>query len=129
MNKSVVIDKATGSVISTMSWGGNPKNPPTVEVLTTQLSLTGDVVADAQPTDVYDSKLNKFYILDVSDAETAVSNAQLKLNELNLVLPTLQEETWTALGIDETKLSQDSQDKLKQKRALREIIAKKGVVA
>lgn len=63
-----------------------------------------------------------------SDVEIEVAGIMAKLQELDLVLTRAQEDTWVALGVDETKLPQIWQDRLNQKRDLRTKLQKLIVV-
>ena len=51
---------------------------------------------------------------------TREEEIKMELEELDKVLTRFQEDTWVAMGIDESKLPQIWQDRLREKRNLRE---------
>ena len=123
MRKYVIINSITGKVLQTIEWGDDRDLPADYPTIEGQEVLTVNEIEDIQPLDVYDSISKKFYILDITDNELEIENIKLQLSELELVLSDFQEETWTVLNINETKLSKVWQDRLLQKRTLRKRLA------
>ena len=120
MRKYVIINSKTGKILQIIKWGDDRDIPTNYPIQEGQEILTVDDVEDIQPLDIYDSVSRRFYILDITDNELEIESIKLKLSELELVLSDFQEETWAVLNIDETKLSFTWQDRLLQKRTLRE---------
>lgn len=123
MRKYVIINSINGKVLQIIKWGDDRNLPEDYPTIDGQEVLTVNDIEDIQPLDVYDAISEKFYILDITDNGLEIENIKLQLSELELVLSDFQEETWAALSIDETKLSQVWQDRLLQKRTLRARLA------
>jgi hypothetical protein len=124
MNNYVIIDKVSKSAEQVMGWTDGRAFPSTWILKDNEQVITIDSKTVVQPDDVYDVKLNKFYVLDITDTETSKSQIQSQLADLELVLPELQEVTWSAtVGFDEAKLPKVWVDRLTQKRTLRAKLA------
>lgn len=120
MIEYAIADKITGEVTQMMGWNDNRSFPTDIELKANEEFVLVEQGLDVLIKDVYDSASNQFYILDISDKEIDIEDIQHQLAELESVLSDFQEETWKALGVVETNLSQIWQDRLTQKRSLRE---------
>lgn len=120
MIEYAIADKITGEITQMMRWNDNRSFPTNIELKANEEVVLVEQGLDVLIKDVYDSASNQFYILDISDKEIDIEDIQHQLAELESVLSDFQEETWKALGVVETNLSQIWQDRLTQKRSLRE---------
>ena len=114
-----IVNKISGNVEQLMSWGDGRVFPSDWELTPTEEVVTLIENQGVEVDDVYNSVANEFYILDISDNELEIEDIKFQLSEIELVLSEFQEETWKALSIDETKLSQVWQDRLLHKRTLK----------
>lgn len=124
IRKYVITDKTSGAVLQTYQWEDDRDFPTEIVLGENEELLTTLVDDEIDIYNTYDSKNNEFYILDVSDTESQINDIKTQLSNLELVLPEFQEDTWTAIGIDEIKLPQIWQGRLKQKRDLRDQLRK-----
>lgn len=117
MKRHVFADKITGEVKMVIDWADDrdlPSDYPIPEGLC-EVTTTEDINLD------YTCDINNkaFYVLDVTDNELLKARLQAELDDLETKLSTWQEDTWAAMGVDETKLPQIWQDRLAKKRTLR----------
>ena len=119
MFRYFIINKTTSEILQDITWR-DEKDVPTVfseDPNEYGLSVAEDLVGTAH--DFYNATTSSVVILDITDNEQKILEDTDALSQLQNQLSDFQEETWTVLGIDETKLSQSWQDLLAQKRALR----------
>ena len=123
MKKYVTINSISGEFISSIQWNDDREFSSDIMLMSNQEIITVDSSKEVLVSDVYDKKTKQFYILDISDEEIEIEELNFELSKAEEELSEFQEETWRALDIDESKLSQVWQDRLLQKRTLRERLA------
>jgi len=117
--KRYVFIDGGGNINSIIGWVDDRELPPDYIIPTGCIVKTiNDDSIDIYNT--YDAVSDNFYIVDITDKELQISDIKNQLSILDLVLSRFQEDTWTVLNVDETKLPQIWQGRLKQKRDLRE---------
>lgn len=122
-NKYMIVDKVTGDVLQTMEWGDARPFPSNWVLNDNEEVITAEKVADIQVADVYNKVSEEFYILDVTDNELEIADLKEQLQVASIDLTDFQEETWRALAIDETKLSQIWRERLNKKRSIKTSLA------
>lgn len=122
MRTYAIVNTSTGQVMQTYQWGDDRDFPSSIPIEEGyELQVTEDENVDC----FYHTDLKgNFFILEPSEEELEVEQLKTELRNYEDVLSDFQEATWTAMGIDETKLPQEWQDRLAYKRSLREQIAK-----
>jgi hypothetical protein len=121
LRKYIIVDKLTGNVGQTYQWGEDRDFPTNIELKENEEVITvEDEIESIDVYNTYDFATKKFYILDLNDKEIEISKILTRLSELDVFLSRVQEDTWTAMSLDETKLPQIWQDRLSEKRTLRE---------
>lgn len=126
MRKFAIVDIATGEVKQTYQWLDDRDFPSNIPI---------DEGCELQETDMecvdcfYHTDLKgNFFIIEPTETELELERLKRELMDYENVLSDFQEATWQGLGIDETKLPQEWQDKLTYKRSLRKQIAELGGV-
>jgi len=120
MRKYITIDKITGKVLQTVQWGDNRDLPTNFILKDNEEVITIDANEVVDTYNIYDFISKTFYLLDITDKEVEISELLTQLSKLDLELSRFQEDTWTAMEVNELLLPQIWQDRLKQKRNLRD---------
>jgi len=120
MRKYITIDKITGKVLQTVQWGDNRDLPTNFILKDNEEVITIDAKEVVDTYNIYDFISKTFYLLDITDKDVEISDILTQLSKLDLKLSRFQEDTWTAMGVNELLLPQIWQDRLKQKRDLRD---------
>lgn len=123
MRKYVLVDSISGNVNSILEYGADTDFPSNWVFKKNEIVITVDDSVDVLPEENYDSKTNTFYVLDITDTEIEIQNISEQLQKVSEKLSDFQEETWSALMIDETKLSRVWRERLANKRVLRSKLA------
>jgi len=120
MRKYITIDKITGKVLQTVQWGDNRDLPTNFILKENEEVITIDANEVVDTYNIYDFISKTFYLLDITDKDVEISELLTQLSKLDLKLSRFQEDTWTAMEVNELLLPQIWQDRLKQKRNLRD---------
>jgi len=128
MFRYFIINKTTSEIMQDVSWRDEVDIPSVFSTDTNEYGLlvAEDLIGTAH--DFYNTLTSSVVIMDITDNEQKILEDTDQLINLQCQLSDFQEETWSVLGIDETKLSQPWQDLLAQKRALRAEMATLTVV-
>ena len=121
--KYIIVDNLTGDISQTMEWGDKRPFPENWFLKDNEEVITVDKLEDIQLEDVYNKVSKEFYILDVTDNELKITDLKEQLQAASIDLTDFQEETWAALQVDETKLSQIWRDRLNKKRLIKTNLA------
>lgn len=93
--KYIIVDKITGDISQTMEWGDKRPFPENWFLKNNEVVITVDKLEDIQLEDIYNSKLDEFYIMEPPENPGAPPKTEIEIlqNQINELKDTLSNMT------------------------------------